>query len=72
MAGVTAVELSCAELPVRELNAECPPGLAQLIEHCLQFNANKRPERASEVQGALDHLVEELVNSSSDRLEAME
>jgi eukaryotic-like serine/threonine-protein kinase len=58
--------------PVRELNAECPPALAQLIEHCLQFNSNKRPERVSEVQGALDHLVEELVNSSSDRLEAME
>jgi serine/threonine protein kinase len=58
--------------PVRELNAECPAELAKLIEHCLQFNANKRPERVSEVQGTLDHLVEELVNSSNDRLEAME
>jgi len=58
--------------PVKELNPECPPALAKIIEQCLQFNANKRPERVSEVQGALDHLVDELVRSPDDRLEAME
>jgi serine/threonine protein kinase len=58
--------------PVRECNAEAPPGLCELIEHCLAFNAQQRPERMSEVQGALDHLAESLVRSPEDRLEVYE
>ena len=36
------------------------------------FNATERPERMSEIQGALDHLVDELVHSPEERLEAKE
>jgi hypothetical protein len=32
----------------------------------------ERPERMSEIQGALDHLVDELVKSPEDKLEALE
>jgi serine/threonine protein kinase len=58
--------------PVREFNAEAPPALCDLVQSCLSFNAHKRPERASELQGALDHLVEELVRQPEDRLEMLE
>ena len=46
-------------LPVRELAPTCPPGFAKLIEQCLSFNAHKRPERMSAVQGELDRLADE-------------
>jgi serine/threonine protein kinase len=58
--------------PVRELLADAPPVLCDLVHRCLEFEASKRPERASEIQGTLDHLVDELVQSPEDRLEAME
>jgi serine/threonine protein kinase len=58
--------------PVSELNPQVPRGLADLIEQCLDFNSNKRPERMSEIQGAIDHMVDEHVTSSRDRLEHIE
>jgi eukaryotic-like serine/threonine-protein kinase len=58
--------------PVEELSPNCPPALAGLINRCLSYDANKRPERMSEVQNALDHLCDELVTSPEDRLEALE
>jgi hypothetical protein len=58
--------------PVRECNAQAPPALCNLIHHCLEFNAAKRPERMSEVQGALDHMADELVRTPEDGLEAQE
>jgi serine/threonine protein kinase len=58
--------------PVQELNREAPRELGALIHSCLAFSAQKRPERASEVQGVLDRLTEELVRTPEDRLEAME
>jgi serine/threonine protein kinase len=58
--------------PVRDFNAGAPPALCDLVQRCLSFNAAKRPERASELQGALDHLVEELVQEPEDRLEMLE
>ncbi len=58
--------------PVHECNAAAPPALSELIHHCLQFDANRRPERVSEIQGALDHLVEQLVKSPEDKLDALE
>jgi serine/threonine protein kinase len=58
--------------PVQEFNPEAPPALCDLIHRCLSFNAHKRPERASEIQGALDHLAENLVRSPEDRLEMLE
>jgi serine/threonine protein kinase len=58
--------------PVREFNAEAPKALCALIERCLSFHQQKRPERVSEVQGVLDRLAEEMVQEPEDRLEAME
>jgi serine/threonine protein kinase len=58
--------------PVKEFNAEAPAPLCALIHQCLAFNAHERPERASEIQGALDHLADELMQSPTDRLEMFE
>jgi serine/threonine protein kinase len=58
--------------PVQEYNPEAPAALCDLIHRCLSFNAHERPERMSEVQNALDRLVDELVTSPEDHLEAME
>jgi serine/threonine protein kinase len=58
--------------PVKEFNAAAPSALCNLIHQCLAFDAAKRPERMSEVQGSLDHLVDQLVQSPEDSLEAME
>src|SRR5262249_11103613 len=58
--------------PVRGYNPKAPPALGDLIHHCLSYKAHNRPERMSEVQRVLDHLVDELVNSSEDKLEALE
>ncbi|HEX5272521.1 MAG TPA: protein kinase, partial [Gemmataceae bacterium] len=58
--------------PVTEFAPDAPPELCALIERCLSYRATARPERASEVQGALDHLAEKLVVSEEDKLEMME
>src|SRR5262249_39059937 len=58
--------------PVQEYNADAPPPLRGLSHRRLSFKANNRPERMSEVQGALDDLVDELVTEPEDRLEALE
>jgi serine/threonine protein kinase len=58
--------------PVEECNKEAPPALCELIHRCLEFNAAARPERMSEIQGGLDHMVEDLVRSPEDQLDAME
>lgn len=44
--------------PVHEINPGCPKELSDLIHRCLQFNAHKRPERMSEIQGTLDRLAD--------------
>jgi serine/threonine protein kinase len=46
-------------VPVRQRNPLVPEGLADLIEQCLKFDANKRPERMSQIQGVLDQLADE-------------
>jgi hypothetical protein len=46
--------------------------LCEIIHRCLEHNPHKRPERVSEIHGALDHLADQLVQSPADRLEAME
>lgn len=51
-------------VPVRKRNPLVPEGFADLIEQCLRFNANKRPERMSEVQGVLDRLADEAAAKS--------
>jgi serine/threonine protein kinase len=58
--------------PARELVPEAPQALCDLIHRCLEFEAARRPERVSEVQGLLDHLVDDLVTKPEDRLDAME
>lgn len=58
--------------PVQEFNPGIPAPLAELVHQCLEFNAQKRPERVSEVQNVLDHLVDELVSSPEDQLESLE
>ena len=45
--------------PVQELNPGAPKAFADLIHSCLSFQALKRPERMSEIQGILDQLAEE-------------
>ncbi len=45
--------------PVHDLNPGAPKAFADLIHSCLSFQALKRPERMSEVQGILDQLAEE-------------
>jgi len=58
--------------PVQELAPQTPPELCDLVHRCLSFKPQMRPERMSEIQGALDHLADELVQTPEDRLEAME
>jgi serine/threonine protein kinase len=58
--------------PVTEFAPDAPKELCELIHRCLSYKATARPERASEVQGTLDHLAEKLVVSDEDRLEMME
>jgi serine/threonine protein kinase len=58
--------------PVQECNPEAPLELCNLIHSCLAQDANKRPERVSEIQGCLDHLADELVHSPEDRLEHLQ
>jgi serine/threonine protein kinase len=58
--------------PVAEHNADCPRELCALIERCLAFQPQNRPERVSEVQGALDRIADDLIQSEDDKLETME
>src|SRR5438552_2436464 len=58
--------------PVQECNAAAPPALCAVIHSCLEPNAHKRPERVSEIQGALDQLADQPVRSAAARLEAFE
>lgn len=44
---------------VRQRNPMVPVGLGDLIDQCLSYNANKRPERMSQLQGILDQLADE-------------
>ncbi len=58
--------------PVQDFAPQTPPELCDLIHRCLSFDANKRPERMSEVQSVLDLLADKLITSPEDRLEALE
>ncbi|MHB1423396.1 MAG: serine/threonine protein kinase [Gemmataceae bacterium] len=58
--------------PVQEFNPQAPAVLCELIQQCLFYDANKRPERMSEVQSVLDRLADEMITSPEDRLEALE
>jgi serine/threonine protein kinase len=58
--------------PVKELVPQAPPKLGDIIHHCLAFDPAKRPERVSEIQGALDHLADDVTKSGKDKLESVE
>jgi serine/threonine protein kinase len=58
--------------PVEELNPQAPVELRNLIHQCLSFHPNKRPERMSEIQGTLDHLVDKHVKTPEEGLEGLE
>jgi serine/threonine protein kinase len=58
--------------PVQQFNAAAPPVLCDLIHRCLAYEANKRPERMSDVQSELGFLVDRLAPTPADRLETME
>jgi eukaryotic-like serine/threonine-protein kinase len=58
--------------PVQDFVPEAPTALCDLVHKCLEFSPAQRPERVSEIQGTLDHLVDELVTKPGDRLDAME
>jgi serine/threonine protein kinase len=58
--------------PVEEFTPTAPKGLCELIHHCLEYSAKKRPEKASDVQARLDKLADELVRTPEDSLENME
>lgn len=51
-------------VPVQEINKGVPQELCDLIHACLQFNAHKRPERMSQIQGTLDRLADQAEASS--------
>jgi eukaryotic-like serine/threonine-protein kinase len=57
--------------PAKEIVPDAPAALCTLIHRCLEFNPAKRPERVSEIQGQLDHMVDALVIQPEDRLDAM-
>jgi serine/threonine protein kinase len=72
--GIQMVERTFKTLlkPVAAFNPKAPKPLAELIQQCIAFNPPQRPARMSEVQGMLDHMADELVQSSADRLDMME
>jgi eukaryotic-like serine/threonine-protein kinase len=58
--------------PVQDYNAEAPKAVCDLVHQCLAFNPMNRPERMSEIQGTLDHLVDELATSPEDELDHLD
>jgi serine/threonine protein kinase len=58
--------------PVKQFNPKAPTALSNLIEQCLAFTPEKRPERVSDVVDKLKELEEKLVQSPEDGLEGME
>jgi serine/threonine-protein kinase len=46
--------------PVRDVRADCPAELADLIHRCLSFNALKRPEKMKQVRDRLDEVADKL------------
>jgi len=58
--------------PIQDVIPGVPVDLCNLVHQMLSFNALKRPERMSEVQGRLDILAEALIKKDEDRLEALD
>jgi serine/threonine protein kinase len=58
--------------PVQECNPKAPPKLCDLIHQCLETDPHKRPDRVSEIHGALDHVADEITGSLGEKLESLE
>jgi eukaryotic-like serine/threonine-protein kinase len=58
--------------PVQHCNSQAPRKLCDLIHQCLETDPHKRPERVSEIHGALDHLADEMTESLGDKLDGLE
>ncbi len=58
--------------PVRELNANAPRELCDVIHACLAYNPDRRPTRVSDVLDKLKMLETRLVRSPEDSLETLE
>ncbi len=57
--------------PVQQLAPTTPAPLADLIHRCLDYDPKGRPERVGEILDELNVLIESLVKSDDDKLEAM-
>lgn len=57
--------------PVEHHVPGAPKALSDLIHRCVEFDPKKRPERVSDVLHDLKSLIETLIQSDDDKLEAM-
>jgi serine/threonine protein kinase len=46
--------------PVSQFNPLAPKELCELIHQCMEYSSEQRPQRMSEIQGALDHIADKL------------
>ena len=69
--GLTAKLFRDMLKPVQTYAPRAPSALCDLIHRCLEFEPKKRPERVSDILDDLNALVEALVDSDDDRLEAI-
>jgi len=58
--------------PVSKFNKDAPSELCELIHRCLAYKAADRPEHMRDVAAELEGISGQLVNSSADKLEALE
>lgn len=58
--------------PVQELAPAAPKKLCDLIQKCLSYKPQDRPQHMQDVQAILQGLVEKMVRKPEDHLEAME
>jgi serine/threonine protein kinase len=56
---------------VHDVRADCPKEFAELIHHCMSFNALKRPEKMHDVRDRLDQIAEKL-GAGSDSHKVLE
>ncbi len=58
--------------PVCERNPKCPKSVAKLVEHCLAFRPNQRPETMNDVNNEMTALVQKFVKPDDDQLTTWE
>lgn len=58
--------------PVDKYNKDAPQELCELIRHCLSYKAADRPQHMRDINSTLEELVQKMVGSSAEKLEALE